>query len=194
MAKSKIIKQIVYPEARTLGGAIEQTRAMQQSQLRDEIRRESALLEADGTAPVTNPEAQAGRVLSRQEVVRRLRRLNPALSYETSVRYPEQGGIYITENRMDPVTGKSPWKRFVCGLPSGTVREFALRLTVPKVIPDPTIALHWRQIQAVDQQVPGWRSVLLKLIMEDLITPSGAEKEFQITRGRSSRNWQAAMT
>ncbi len=190
---AKTIRKILSAEEKRFTERVEHTRNVQTEQIQAEMQRESTLLKPDGDYAVTDAAAQSGRMLSREEIMRRLKRLNPSLSYETSFRYPDHGGIYVTENRIDPVTGKSPWKRFVCGIPSKTVREFALRLTVPKVIPDPTIALHWRTIQGVDQQVPGWRSILLKLIIEDLITPSGAEKEFQITRGRSSQRWQEAV-
>lgn len=191
---AKTIRKILSPDAIRLGERIEKTRATHKQQLADEIHREEALSRPDGIYAVTDPEAQAARVLSRSEIMRRLRRLNPALEYETSLRYPEQGGIYVTENRASPLTGKSPWRRFVCGIPSQMVREFALRLTVPKVIPDPTIALHWRRIQAIDQQVPGWRSILLKLLMEGFITPAGIEKEFHLLQGRSSRKWKEAVS
>lgn len=181
------LKKILSPEEVRLGDRIEATRARTQEQLKEEIRRESELLSPDGTADVTNPEAQLGRAMHRSELVRRLKKLNPNLWYEQSLNYPTHGGMYISDSQ-------APYgKRMVCSFPHDRVSEFDVRQTVPKVIPDPTVALHWQTIKAVDGRIPGWRTVLLRLILDNLITPSGAENEFHITRGRSSQKWQTAI-
>lgn len=183
-----IRKEIVSESKRRLGDRLERSRAEHVSNLRQERERNDGLLRPDGDADVTNAEQQAGRLLHRSELMRRLGKLNPNLWYERSLRYPAQGGIYVKDDR-------SPYgKRMVSALPHERVPEFSMPLTVPDVIPDTTVALHWQTIRRVESKVPGWRTVLLKLAMEGLITPSGIEEQFQITRGRSSQKWQQAMT
>jgi hypothetical protein len=183
----KTVKKILSPEVMKAVDQIQQTRHADQERLIQERQRNDALLVPDGNVDVTNAEAQQGRVIPRSVFVHKIRKLNPNLWYEQSRNYPLQGGLYI-EDKAAPYG-----KRLVCGFPHDRLFEFAVRLTVPDVIPDPTIALHWQTIKKVDQQVPGWRSVLLKLILGGFITASGAEKEFQITRGRSSQKWQQAI-
>ena len=190
---AKIRRHILSREAIQSCDKIRLQREQQKQRLKDERHRNDGLLIPDGATDVTDPLAQKGRALSRHQIMERLTRINPALCYETSLRYPAQGGIYVVENRLDPVTGRIGCKRFICGIPNGTVNEFSLRLTLPSVIPDPDIALHWQAIQRVDQQTPGWRSILLRLMREGLITPSQTEQEFQITQGRSSQKWQQAV-
>lgn len=179
------LKKILSPDEIRLGERIEKTRAETAARLQEEIDREKSLLKPDGSVDVSNSQAQAGRKLSRSELVRKIRKLNPSLFYEQSVRYPAQGGLYI----HDPINGK----RFLVGFPHDTVGEFDVRLTKPKVIPDPTVAMHWQKIEAVDGRIPGWRTVLLRLLHEGLLSPSGIDREFQITRGRSSQKWQEAV-
>lgn len=184
---AKAVRRILTPETVKTVDRMLEGQHQNQQRLQQDIANNDALLKPDGSADVTSPEAQRGRFMSRAQLVHKIRKLNPNLWYEQSVRYPKQGGLYIED-------AKAPFgKRLVCGFPHDVVNEFAVRLTVPEVIPDPTVALHWQTIKRVDQQEPGWRSVLLKLILDGLISPSGAEQEFKITQGRSSQKWQQAL-
>jgi hypothetical protein len=85
-------------------------------------------------------------------------------------------------------------KRFVCGFPHDFLNEFSVRMFQSDVIPSPSLAPVWEEMKRANQQVPGWRAVLKRLIEEGLITEPQAEREFQISKGRSSRYWQEAMT
>lgn len=113
--------------------------------------------------------------------------MNPNLWYEQSINYPSQGGIYIKDFQ-------SPYgKRMVAGFPHDFVNEFAVRFTKPSLQPSGATNAQWQSFQEVDNQIPGWRQVLLKLIIDGLIAPSDAEREFKITQGRSSRIWKEAV-
>ena len=182
-----ILREILSPQAKRFGERIERSRAQSQSNLRQERERNARLLNPDGDSDVSSMEAQQGRRLHRTEVVRRIKKLNPNIWYETSIRYPAQGGLYIED-------GRSPYrKRLLVGMPDGIVNEFSTVLTKPALIPDMTVAAHWQTIQQVDSKLPGWRAVLLKLLMEGIVSMAGVEKEFQISKGRSSQFWQAAV-
>ena len=152
--------------------------------LRDERQRNDALLVADGDVPVTNRDAQMGRRMHRSELVRRIKKLNPNLWYEQSIAAPEQGGMYI-EDRATPYG-----RRMVCAFPHDWINEFTIPLTVPEVVPSLAVAGQWETIQRVDQKIPGWRAVLAKLILERLVTAAAVDREFEITKGRSSQKWQ----
>ena len=135
--------------------------------------------------------AQRGRALQTSEIVRRLKKLNPALIFEVSKNFPDIGGLYIVENRPDPITNISPWKRHICGIPNGEVWEFHRPLVVEEQIPEPE-GLGQAKTVKVEGQVPGWRMVLLRLIMDGIISPAQAEAMFHVTQGRSSEKWQKA--
>lgn len=191
---STIRKEIISPEQRAAGERQEAATASQHERLQGEIRKQESFIAPDGDADVTNPEIQAGRPLHRSEVMRRLVRLNRNLRYEQALADPEKGGIYVVENRVDPMTGKAPWKRFVCGIPHERVTEFHIPCTIAQVMPDPDNPANQIIIQRLKGAIPGWRAVLLKLLKEGLVSPAGIDREFHITQGRSSRRWKEAIT
>ena len=135
---------------------------------------------ADAGADVTSPGQQAGRVLCRQEVVRRLQALNPNLIYEQSKEWPQFGGIYFNDRTVDPLTMKAIGKRHLCGIPHEIVSEFDIRLVLNEQVPDPTTVLHWRTVPKLEGHIPGYRSTILKLVKGGFISFEGAEREFTI--------------
>lgn len=182
--KSKPVKKILSPEHVKSVDGILLKRHTQRVQASQEVLGNDALLAPDGSRDVTSREAQKGRVLSRGTLVHKILKLNPNLWYEQSLRFPAQGGLYIVDIQ-------APYgKRMVCSFSHDCVSEFSVRITVPDVVPALGSHAQWMAIRRVDQQEPGWRSVLLKLIKEGLITPAAAEAEFKISQGRSSQKWQ----
>jgi hypothetical protein len=189
-----IRRHIVSPEQRSAGARQDAAAQGQKDRLRAEIRKHASYVAPDGDADITEPEIQAGRPLHRSEVMRRLRRLNPDLRYEQALADPAKGGIYVVENRIDPLTGKSPWKRFICGIPHEQVTEFHIPCTIEARIPDPDFPAQQIIVQKLTGAIPGWRAVLLKLLKEGLVSPAGIDREFHITQGRSSRRWKEAVS
>lgn len=172
---------------------IEETRAKDRARLEEEIRREATLLAPDGDMDVTDPDQQAGRSFHRSVIIRRLKKLNPGLVYERSLRKPTQGGIYFDGYRGDRLTGQLEYGHwFICGIPHETVREFDLRIVVSDGVPDPTISLHTQRILKLDSRERGWRSVLLELVKSGLIELDKAVQAFSINDGRSSEKWMEA--
>lgn len=135
--------------------------------------------------------AQRGRALMCEEVVRRVKLANPNIHFEVSNNCPTHGGFYIVENRPDPVTNIAPWKRFICGIPMGEVWEFHRPLVVEEEIPDVDNPTMVKSVK-VEGQVPGWRQILLRLVYDGVIKPADCETYFNVSRGRSSANWQKA--
>jgi hypothetical protein len=186
-------KEILSPDKRRATASIEKTRATQTQQLKDEIIKRQEFAAKDGDADVTSKENQEGRPYFRSQFVKKVRKLNPKLFYERSKRHPSQGGLYLNDQRIDPLTLRKVGKRMVCSFLHDKISEFDLRIMIDKRIPDPTIPLHWQNVPDLDQHVPGWRSCLLRLVMGELINLDAAVKEFKITQGRSSDRWQQSV-
>ena len=189
----KSVRKIVSPETIRKVDQILEKRHESREHQKQERQNNDRLLAPDGSTDVTNADAQAGRRISRSEFIRRLQKLNSALRYHQSKNYPKQGGIYMVGHRRDNLLGTLEYGEwFVCGIPHEVIGEFSVRLTKPTIVPhmvDPV----WETMNQVDSMERGWRAVLLKLLMEGLLTPAQIEQEFQITKGRSSQHWQAAV-
>ena len=186
------IKKILSPAVvKAVDTILEQKHAADE-RVKDDIRRNHDLLRPDGDVCRTQYEAQAGRRLLRSDFVRRLQKLNPQLQYERSVNYPKQGGLYFVGLRGNEQGSIEQGKWFVAGLPHEVVNEFSTPMTVPAVVPALN-GVEWQTIDRVDHQEPGWRSILLTLLKLNLLTPAEIDKEFEITKGRSSQRWQAAL-
>lgn len=188
-------RNILSPDQLKAGDRIAENRHRQKEQLQSRIKDFEGYVAPDGDADITNKDVQAGRPLHRREVMRRLHRLNPNLRYEQadSPGHQDKGGIYSVENRVDPVTLKAPWKRFVCGIPHDMVSEFHVPVTVEHVMPDPDNPSNQIVVKRLSGAIPGWRAVLLRLLKENLVTPAGIDREFHITQGRDSKRWKEAV-
>jgi len=191
--KPSIVKSILSPEAIRAGESIEQQHAEGIERLENEITKRESFVAPDGAADVTNPRQQMGRSLMREDVVRKLQKLNPNLIYERSKNFPEFGGLYIQDFGIDDLTMKPIGKRHLCGFPHEAVSEFDVRLVMKERVPDPTIALHWVEVPKLEGHIPGWRSTIMKLVKGGYINLAAAEQEFNIAQGRSSKNWQSAV-
>jgi len=189
----EIRKEILSPEVvKTVDKIKESQHASKERVVQDRKERESYIA-PDGDVDIIRDKsaAQRGRVLQTTEIVRRLKRINPALIYEVSKNFPDIGAFYIIENRPNPLTNVSPWKRHICGIPNGEVWEFHRPLVIEEVIPEPE-GLGQTKTVKVEGQVPGWRQILLALIVDGAIKPADAEKYFNVSQGRSSERWQKA--
>lgn len=189
----KTVRKILSPAVVSAVDGILQSRHEQKEQAKTGQAKNYDLLRPDGDMDVTNREAQAGRRILREDFVRRLQKLNPDLRYEQSKNYPKQGGIYFIGNRHDDVAGTTEYSKwFICGIPHTAINEFSIPLTKEAQVASQFMPIMETQRQ-VDGLERGWRSVLLKLMREGILTPAAIDREFQITKGRSSRKWQAAV-
>jgi hypothetical protein len=186
-------KEILSPAGRRAGAVQEKTRAVQTQQIKDEIKKRQGFAAKDGDADVTSKANQEGRFMLRQAFVKKVRKLNPNLFYERSIRHPDQGGLYLNDNQIDPLTLQRVGKRMVCSFPHHKISEFDVRQMIDKRIPDPDVPLHWQNVPDLDQHIPGWRSCLYRLFQSGLIEFQASVKEFDLTQGRSSQNWQKAV-
>jgi hypothetical protein len=139
---------------------------------------DSVTIAKDAGFDTTDSEQQLGRPLSSFEVQKRLRSINPALSFDVSVSDPSKTGVYFFDgvsNQGTLYTGR----RFICGMESGLNPEFGIRKSDGK---------------KMIGQIKGWRTVLVQLIKCRLITIEDAERVFKTNFGRESANWKQQLT
>lgn len=127
----------------------------------------------DAGFDTTSAEAQLGRPLLSSEVQKRLKKLNPSLSFERSIADPSKIGIYVADGISNLGTLYAG-RKFVLGMEAGMTPEFSVRQT------DGT---------KITKEIRGWRTVLVRLIRERLIGRGAAEVMFNIAGGRQSENW-----
>jgi hypothetical protein len=161
---------------------------------REQQQRDRQYVETDGNRPRNVKEAGAGRPLTGTEVQKRLLMLNPALIFEDST-YP--GRICIKRWISDPVLGET--LHYVCAMERGLMPEFSILnfleedyFDAPtRATPEGTGLKKTRlKIDERNPETRGWRTVLLRLIKERLISREGAERLFGLPT-LESRNWQA---
>ena len=129
----------------------------------------------------------------RADFVAKVRKINPNLFYERSIAVPTQGGLYLDDRTIDPLTLTRVGKRMVCSFLHTKISEFDLRVMKDSKVPDPDVPLHWQNIPDLDQHIPGWRSCLFRLFQDGLIDLEKAKTVFKLNAGRSSQNWQNAV-
>lgn len=178
----------------TIASAIERRERAadtRKERLIDEINRSSVY--ANDGIPANNTQAQTGRPLFAAVLEKRLLSLNPNFIFEVAIQDSTKKGIYVPQTRRDEAGFVYPEKRFVCGYENGIMPEFSIIHTRDKKLPDPNDPQGWVTVQEPYRETRGWRTVLLRLIRERLITEAGADKAFQVSLGRSSERWQKGL-
>jgi hypothetical protein len=175
--------------------AVDRTRLMDSVHLAEQIERDAVALKGDGGLDVTNEESQLGRRLFLFEVQARLLVLNPNLYFEKSKADPTKWGIYIRRPGPDPSTGKGINHRvFLCGMEAGVSPEFSVIEAEEEKFPHPTEKEEWiRKLTPKAEKARGWRTILVRLIKQGVISKARAEQHFEVHLGRSSEKWQGAV-
>lgn len=144
----------------------------------------------DGGVDVTKLEAQVGRPMHANQIKKILKGINPRFHFEESFKDHTKVGIYIIDNRKNPLTGKEGYKRFICGMESGFMPEFTVEHVGYENRPSPDDPAVSVRVPIHKDETRGWRKVIAKLLHERLLTQQQAEKHFKISQGRSSEKWQ----
>jgi hypothetical protein len=185
------------PALDALKRTIEETRGyhtqFERDAQKEQQRRDEHYVASDGGRPRNVREAGVGRPLLGTEVQKRLLMLNPALIFEDST-YP--GRICIKRWISDPVLGET--LHYVTAMERGLMPEFSILNFVEEeyfdaqtqAIPEGTGLIKTRlKIDERNPETRGWRTVILRLIKERLISREGAERLFGLP-SHDSRNWQ----
>jgi hypothetical protein len=160
---------------------------------KEQAARDEAYTSPDGARVRNVKEAGVGRALFGTEVKKRLLQLNPALIFNDS---PHPGRICINRWISDPVLGET--LHYVCAMERGLMPEFSILNFVEEeyfdaqtqVTPEGTGMAKTRvKIDEHNPETRGWRTVIMHLIKERLISREGAERLFGLP-SHDSRNWQ----
>jgi hypothetical protein len=159
----------------------------------EQQKREDVYVAPDGSRPRNVLEAGTGRPLSGVEVQRRLLVLNPSLIFQDS---PHPGRICILRRLSDPVLGDT--LHYVCAMERGLMPEFSVLNFIEQPYFDaatqatPLATGTMKTRLVIDSRNPetrGWRTVVLRLIKERLVTREGVERLFGLP-SHDSANWQ----
>lgn len=167
------------------------TRAVTDRLVAEQEVRDRQALVIDAKDDATNLIARLGRPLHANTFISKVRKLNPALIFERSLRYPRLTGIYleIPITELEKALG-SESKRHICGMESEWMPEFSQSHYKTDSVPDMANPGNMIQKKVFIGETRGWRTVLMRLIRERLISPAKANKAFNIPVGQQSYNWQ----
>ena len=115
---------------------------------------------------------EGGLPLHSDTIIRRLMRLNPNLWFEVAHADKNRYGIYL----LDP--GAEGHRQFICGMPRGMCREYS--------------SMRQTETGEVTDVVPGWRTILARLVRKRLIPEPAAVLLFG-TPSVTSKRWQRAV-
>ena len=124
--------------------------------------RQDAVTAADGKFDVTSFDQQVGKPMTGLEVQRRIKMLNPGLSFEVSRAFPDRDNVLIKNE-----TGR----RYLFSMENGLNPERSVKDSRGICV------------------MKGWRTVLVQLIKERAITVQGAERLFDVNNGFDTPNW-----
>ena len=142
----------------------------------------------DGDLQVTLLAQQLGQPIASVELERRLRLMNPRLIFEVSIRYPDRMGIYIEEPVHD-LAIDAKQKRIIVAYYIGVLPERDVRHAKKVKVPHPITRGQMIEVDEVTGTTRGWRTILLRLLQEKLITRYHVDKYFPANE--HSKNWHA---
>lgn len=169
---------------------VEWTRNEHLTAEKDHLKRESDPIAPDAAGvDVTNSGARMGRSMTAWTFTEKLQKIAPFLYFERSNSDPSKTGIYVRAHRRDVSLYKGDLQ-FICGMESGIMPEFSIIEAEAKLVPDPNAKGGRRMEYGMAREVRGWRTVLARLLKNQILTAGQIEKYFQISLGRDSAKWQ----
>jgi hypothetical protein len=151
--------------------------------------------DADTIAPdlagmdVTSPGQRAGRPMSGWTLQQKLEKIVSILYFERSNADPTKTGIYLVLHRSTSAN-KYDGLRFLCGMETGVMPEFSVIEAEAHTVPDPEAPGGNRIEFGMAKEIRGWRTVLLRLMQNRVLSAHDIERYFNISMGRDSQRWQ----
>lgn len=177
-------------------GAKESALELRQKTLEQEILSNTITVEDDAGRNTSNLAAQLGRVLTFKELTDKLHLCNRTLIFERSIRNPEYSGIYIEKWRKQGTGRFQKEKVFLCGMESGPSPEFSVIHRTIKKVANPALLGSpeasdgkWLEVPTFLAETRGWRTVLIRLLKEGVITRASVQEHFGWTPSMESRHW-----
>lgn len=153
---------------------LQQRHAAQKRRDKAVARTRDAFMDKEGRRKAASADmVEGGLELHSDVIMRRLMKLNKNLYFEVANADKNRYGIYL----LDP--GAEVGRQFICGMPRGICREYTTYRE------DPTTG-------DVRDIVPGWRTVLARLVQKRLISEPRAIVMFG-TPAVTSKRWQRAL-
>lgn len=171
---------------------------VRQKALEREIWSNTISVGADGERDTSNLLAQMGRPLHCAEVRRRLSLCCPNLIFERAIKHSELTGIYIMRDERNAAGGWDKRKVHICGMPSeGVMPEFSVLHKTKKRVANPDImgqqvgrdAVKWKEVETFADETRGWRTVLIRLLHQKIITRAEVDKHFGWQPSIDSEKW-----
>jgi hypothetical protein len=167
--------------------------------LMQEIRSNTITVESDAGRDVTNLLAQLGRSMTCKQVMDRLKLCNPNLVFEISKADRSKMGVYVMRDVHLPTGGFERKKVFLFGMESGYMPEFSVMHKAKATLPNPellgsqekTREVQWLSVDTFAAETRGWRTVLVRLLHQKLITRHEIQKHFGWEPSQDSAKWQA---
>ncbi|HWF05576.1 MAG TPA: hypothetical protein VHA06_17960 [Candidatus Angelobacter sp.] len=108
-------------------------------------------------AEMTDFARRVGQRMSHSDLIRRVKSLNPAIFVEQSINYPDCLSLY----HVDAISGK---KTYLSYMDKGDMPEFSALMVDEKDIPE--------------QEIRGWRTILVRLLSLHALQWRDVENEF----------------
>ena len=168
-----------------------------QKALDAEIRSNTITVESDAGRDVTNLLAQMGRPLTCQQVMDRLKLCNSNLVFEVSNADRTKMGVYVMRDVHLPTGGFEKKKVFLFGMENGFMPEFSVLHKAEAHLPNPALIgskektreVDWLKVNTFASETRGWRTVLVRLLHQKLVTRYEIQKFFGWSPSKDSAKW-----
>lgn len=185
--------------------AAERQRELRRQQLADDILNSEITVKPDAGRDITEPASRMGRMMTPQKVMEKLRLCNTKLHFEVSNSDPTKLGVYLLTDEGDLRTlpsGETIRTKFICGMENRPMPEMTIVIKATKKVPNPVLidamgsgkrvdrdAVKWKEIETYKDHIPGWRTVLVRLLHAGLIGRYDVERHFGWTPSMPSERW-----
>lgn len=163
------------------------TRDTQAAAIREQNQRDRASIPKDGVMDVTKDLDRVGAPMFTAEFIKKLKTVNANFHYETSLKDPSIGGIYLMHPR--PLREDGERRQFICRCETVLMPEYQIFKARFENRPDPTEVGNVSEVPIVDDMVWGWRTVLARLIRHGFLTQAQSDKTFGLST-KDSERWQ----
>jgi len=168
-----------------------------QTELAAEIRSNTITVAPDADRDITNLQARMGRPMSSKDVIDRLKKCNSNFVFERSNADATKMGVYIMRDEKLPTGGFEKKKMFLCGMEAAYMPEFNIVHKTAKQVPNPELLgnakpvgeVNWISVDTYGGETRGWRTVLVRLMHQNLINRHQVEKYFGWAPTHQSQHW-----
>lgn len=162
------------------------------------LKSNTITVEPDSGRDVSDLLAQMGKPMTSQQVIDKLKLCNPRLVFKRSISFPERYyDIRLSYKERNAAGTLVDKEKQICGMEAGIMPEFSVLHKKKIQVPNPDFftnrtphrEIKWMEIDTFADETRGWRTVLVRLLHERLITEAQVARHFGWTPTRESRKW-----